>query len=480
MAELKSTLIKEDLQVLLDSVFDGKISGNKNIEVGLTTLDNIFKSLNTNIQLGDDAGVNKLNIKNLTGTVTTSITSNGVIYTETVEANSFVGPLTGNATSADKVNNSLTFGSGLTSTTPTYDGSAAITVEHADTSSQASSNSNTNGTIIQNVTLDTYGHITSLGTYNLDNRYYTETEADSRFVNVTGDSMSGDLTVNGNFRGKSNTYVDGTLYVENESNVYSTIHVKSPDSGGSYLYLYGSGTQGTGVMYVGQEIDHGGGVFYNGDGSPAFATGEVSDRVSFFRRSNGVDYVVFDYAHNSDNVNFNGIINAAGIINANAGISTTNIDASGTITGSLSGNASTATALQTGRTIGLSGDVTATGVAFDGSANITLATVVGDDSHSHSNTTLSSIDWSKVLNKPDPTLTLSGDVSGSATFSNLGNATLTVTVSDDSHNHIIGNIDSLQTELDSLQTQITGNDTDISTNSINIGAVSTALSDHQG
>jgi len=35
----------------------------------------------------------------------------------------------------------------------------------------------------------------------------------------------------------------------------------------------------------------------------------------------------------------------------------------------------------------------------------------------------------------DPTLTLNGDVSGSATFTNLGNATLTATVADDSHNH---------------------------------------------
>jgi hypothetical protein len=31
---------------------------------------------------------------------------------------------------------------------------------------------------------------------------------------------------------------------------------------------------------------------------------------------------------------------------------------------------------------------------------------------------------------------------------NLGNATLTVTVADDSHNHIIGNVDGLQTALD--------------------------------
>jgi hypothetical protein len=38
-------------------------------------------------------------------------------------------------------------------------------------------------------------------------------------------------------------------------------------------------------------------------------------------------------------------------------------------------------------------------------------------------------------NAPDPTLTLNGDASGSATFTNLGNATLTVTVANDSHTH---------------------------------------------
>lgn len=51
----------------------------------------------------------------------------------------------------------------------------------------------------------------------------------------------------------------------------------------------------------------------------------------------------------------------------------------------------------------------------------------------------------------DPTLTLAGDASGSATFTNLGNATLTVTVADDSHNHVISNVDGLQTALDGKQ-----------------------------
>jgi len=48
----------------------------------------------------------------------------------------------------------------------------------------------------------------------------------------------------------------------------------------------------------------------------------------------------------------------------------------------------------------------------------------------------------------DPTITLAGDLTGSVTLTNLGNGTLTATVVDDSHNHIISNVDGLQTALD--------------------------------
>jgi hypothetical protein len=41
------------------------------------------------------------------------------------------------------------------------------------------------------------------------------------------------------------------------------------------------------------------------------------------------------------------------------------------------------------------------------------------------------IEWSDVLNKPDPSLTLIGDVSGNATFTDLGSASLSVTVEKD-------------------------------------------------
>lgn len=52
------------------------------------------------------------------------------------------------------------------------------------------------------------------------------------------------------------------------------------------------------------------------------------------------------------------------------------------ITGNADGNASTATKLQTARNISLSGDVTGS-ASFDGSSNITINATVVDDSHNH-------------------------------------------------------------------------------------------------
>ena len=79
----------------------------------------------------------------------------------------------------------VTAGSGLSGGgqlgTANQSGASSVTVSHADTSSQASVD-NSNGTVIQDITLDTYGHITGIASTNLDGRYYTESEADSRFL----------------------------------------------------------------------------------------------------------------------------------------------------------------------------------------------------------------------------------------------------------------------------------------------------------
>lgn len=53
------------------------------------------------------------------------------------------------------------------------------------------------------------------------------------------------------------------------------------------------------------------------------------------------------------------------------------------------------------------------------------------------------------------TISLGGDLSGSASFNGSQNITITAAVADDSHNHTIANIDGLQTALDGKQSTLT-------------------------
>jgi hypothetical protein len=50
------------------------------------------------------------------------------------------------------------------------------------------------------------------------------------------------------------------------------------------------------------------------------------------------------------------------------------------------------------------------------------------------------LDFTNFTNVPDPVITLSGDATGSTTLTNLANGTITVTVTDNSHNHTVSNI----------------------------------------
>jgi len=63
--------------------------------------------------------------------------------------------------------------------------SSTITISHGNTSS-VENVSNTNGNVIQSVGFDTYGHVTSASSVNLDNRYYTKTSADQTFLKSIG------------------------------------------------------------------------------------------------------------------------------------------------------------------------------------------------------------------------------------------------------------------------------------------------------
>ena len=96
----------------------------------------------------------------------------------------------------------------------------------------------------------------------------------------------------------------------------------------------------------------------------------------------------------------------------------------------------------------LTGDVS--GSATLGQNGATMTVAVNDDSHGHSIGTIDGLQNAldnKAASGHTHSLTLTGDVSGSATLGQNG-ATMTVAVNDDSHRHSIGTIDGLQNALD--------------------------------
>lgn len=84
---------------------------------------------------------------------------------------------------------------------------------------------------------------------------------------------------------------------------------------------------------------------------------------------------------------------ALGITPANIGAATSNHTHTGYLT--TSGTAAAATKLATARTIALSGDVTGS-TSFNGTANVTIAATVANDSHTHSDGTITSVGAGKI------------------------------------------------------------------------------------
>lgn len=93
------------------------------------------------------------------------------------------------------------------------------------------------------------------------------------------------------------------------------------------------------------------------------------------------------------------------------------------------------------------------------------ATIIVEDALHRFITDADKINWNGKLNATDNavsasklatgrTIALSGDVTGSIVFDGASNVTITAAVADDSHNHIIANIDGLQNALDGKETPV--------------------------
>jgi hypothetical protein len=179
----------------LDEIHDVLITSPANTQVlAYETSSGLWKNSNldwANVQNKPDPVITLAG--DLSGSVTLTDLASGTL-TATIAANSVAlgTDTTGNyvGTLAAGTSGAQTGSSGLTISATAGEGTAA-TIAHADTSSQASVD-NSNGVVIQDVTLDTYGHVTALGSVDLDSRYYTESEIQTSNIPMRS------MTVNAN------------------------------------------------------------------------------------------------------------------------------------------------------------------------------------------------------------------------------------------------------------------------------------------
>jgi hypothetical protein len=335
-------------------------------------------------------------------------------------------------------------------------------------------------------------------------------EGDAFFVKE-GDTGAGELYV----MNTSGTITFGTTNI-----TFSVIAETAVYSAGNGVTLTGttfSADAGTGVTVDGSGINIGQAVETTSDVTfnsvAAALTGNVTGNVSGDVTGNADTATALETARNIGGVSFDGT----------ASISLPGVNTAGNQ--DTTGNAATATAWETGRTISLTGDVTGSVTGVNGTGNASIATTIaansvalGTDTTGDYVSTVTSGNYltggttgegstptlnvdatptntaSKVVardasgNFSAGTITaalsgnastastlatarniaLSGDVSGNVNFDGSGNVTITTTVADDSHNHVISNVDGLQTALDGKQASgtyntVIGTDSDINT-----------------
>ena len=124
----------------------------------------------------------------------------------------------------------------------------------------------------------------------------------------------------------------------------------------------------------------------------------LSDTLTWTLGTNAT-HTQFDIKKGSARLRIDEGVNSAGTI---TGVNLTIADdlLPDIISSDITGNAATATAWDTGRTIELTGDVTGTSGSFDGSGNLSFAVAVADNSHNHT-----------ISNVTDLSTTLSGKLS---------------------------------------------------------------------
>ena len=336
---------------------------------------------------------------------------------------------------ADSNNDTLTFANGNAITITTNATSDTITIAHNDTSTLNGTYGGSNdGIVVEDITVDSNGHVTAVGTRDLDGRFYqqsqflsTNTASAPVIRDGSGNFAAGTITatLSGTATNANNVNIDEkndnvnyqVLFSGANATGYERPYIDTDDT--HFLYNPSTHTLTAGT-FSGSHSGNGSGLTSlnaSNISSGTISDARLPDSISSNITGNAASATVLQTARTIGGVSFNG----------SANINLPGVNTAGNQ--NTSGNAATATKLATARNIALTGAVTGN-ANFDGSGNISISTSATSD----------------------PTLTINGDASGSATFTNLGNATLTLSIVDDSHNHIISNIDGLQGALDAKGT----------------------------
>ena len=153
----------------------------------------------------------------------------------------------------------------ITDNTPT---TGQITVNHNVAGANVTT-SNSDGNVLRNVTVSSQGHVTNVSSYDLDNRYYTETEADAKFWNKTTDTIDGnEAWVNGNSNIPTTAAVTGRIVdLLNDVGSYVVVatEVTFPNAG----IVDGAGQPDADVLV---EVTDASGLTWNGSGTSTNAT----------------------------------------------------------------------------------------------------------------------------------------------------------------------------------------------------------------
>lgn len=316
------------------------------------------------------------------------ILKNGGKLESTLGAITMTGHITGNAGTATTLQTARTI-NGVS-----FDGSANITI--ADSTKlpltggtltgdiQLGANRLSFSTTTPDIAWLNYGDRISAGStlargVNVGNLLISNAWADSSKVPTNG------------------AYIKGNIAINNTPTVWTTASVLEVGGLASYGNVFYGGSYTTGGAYFGSNANYNGGWLYNattnrpavmislndtGLGSIDFnvASAGTSNSAITWKKAvtidnNGVLNASFGITGTSFN-SITGLASVAPIVAGTAAVGTSTLTArqdhvhpaQTTITG----NAGTATTLQTARTIGASGDVTGTATSFNGSASITI------------------------------------------------------------------------------------------------------------